>query len=300
MNTTHNSDKNTKNLVKKARKKYFSYHLAKYLYKLKKPLEKSYKNTLYCASILEQEEGKITTKYCKNRWCLVCNSIRTAKLINGYLPVINEFKEPYFVTLTVPTCGKRDLHNRIKKLQEIWTKIVKVGYKHKIGLKGIKKAECTVRPNEQFHYHFHLILEGEQQAKWLITNWLKYTKDIGSKRPGQDMRPVKNLDNGALELFKYFTKIIVKDKDKGRTYIDYEGLDIVFTALKGQRIYSAFGGVKSISEEVEDIKAEDVFNSEKITWFYQKDLYDWIDKNSGELLTGYMPTKSFKKLVENK
>jgi hypothetical protein len=162
---------------------------------------------------------------------------------------------------------------------------------------GIKKSECTVRPNEQFHYHFHIILEGEEQSKWLITNWLKYTSDnMGAKRPAQDMRRLSSLNGGALELFKYFTKIIAKDKNK--SYVDYVGLNVIFEALKGHRTYSTFGGIKSISEEVENITSKDIENSEKIEWIYQSSLYDWIDENTGELLTGYVPSKSLQKLVE--
>lgn len=292
--------KSTNILLKKARKKYFSYHLAINLYRLKKPLEKSYQNTLHCSSILYQEGNKIITKYCKNRWCLVCNSIRTAKLINGYLPSINEFLTPYFVTLTVPTCASDKLSRRIKKMQEVWAKLINISKYYKIGLKGIKKAECTVRPDGQFHYHFHIILEGQEQAKWLITNWLKYTKEMGSRKPAQDMRPLKNLVGGALELFKYFTKILVKDKTTGKSYVDYNGLDIIFTALQKQRIYSTFGGIKSIPEEVANITSQDIKDSDKIFWIYQSSLYDWIDENTGELLTGYIPTNSFKQLLNNK
>ena len=47
-------------------------------------LQKSYWNTYHCARTLTlQSDGNITGRYCKNRWCLVCNSIRTALPLSG-------------------------------------------------------------------------------------------------------------------------------------------------------------------------------------------------------------------------
>lgn len=290
-------DKNKQILLKKARKKYFSYRLAYNLYALNSSLQKSYKNTLYCASILIQQNGQISTTYCKNRWCLLCNSIRTAILINGYMPIIKEFKEPYFVTLTVPTCSEGVLKSRIITLQLIWTKINKLAQRHKISFKGIRKAECTLRPDEQYHYHFHVILEGKAQATWLISRWLEYTKHIGARRLAQDMRAVESLKGGSLELFKYFTKIL--SKHNGKSYIDYKGLNVIFEALKGHKIFNSFGGIKAISEDLGQIKAQDIENSECIVWEYQRDLWDWLDKNTGEILTGYEPADELKNLLNS-
>jgi len=74
-------------LLKRARAKYFSTPLAINLAKLRSPLEKSYRNTVYCSATLSQEDGKIVGSYCGNRWCMVCNRIRTARAIHRYLPM---------------------------------------------------------------------------------------------------------------------------------------------------------------------------------------------------------------------
>ena len=86
--------RNIDSLKKRARAKYISRALVLELTKLDSPLKKSYWNTWHCSNILYQEGKKITTKYCNNRWCLVCNRIRTGKLIAGYLPVMKAMKQP--------------------------------------------------------------------------------------------------------------------------------------------------------------------------------------------------------------
>ena len=54
--------------------------------KLDSPLTKSYWNSFHCSNIILQDGKTLTAKYCNNRWCTVCNRIRTGKLIKGYLP----------------------------------------------------------------------------------------------------------------------------------------------------------------------------------------------------------------------
>jgi hypothetical protein len=66
---------------------------------------KSYWNMFHCTATLEKVGDKVTARYCKNRTCMVCNSIRTAQNINTYEPVLEAWKEEMFmVTLTVPNC----------------------------------------------------------------------------------------------------------------------------------------------------------------------------------------------------
>ncbi|MFD0963828.1 hypothetical protein [Pseudofulvibacter geojedonensis] len=78
-------------------------------------LEKSYWNTYYCQQNIFTADGRLYGKYCKNRFCTLCCSIRKAELINKYYPVIKNWEEPYFVTLTVKACKADKLKLYIKK-----------------------------------------------------------------------------------------------------------------------------------------------------------------------------------------
>src|SRR5678815_2165989 len=71
--------------------------------------DSSYRNTFYCASTLEQADGKLTTRYCGNRWCAVCNRIRTGRAINAYGPELEAWTRKHFVTLTIPNVSAGEL-----------------------------------------------------------------------------------------------------------------------------------------------------------------------------------------------
>src|ERR1700749_731541 len=74
------------NLLKKAKRKALTVFLSTKLIELNNHNIAAYRNMYYCNSILNQEGQELKTAYCKNRFCLVCNAIKTANLINGYLP----------------------------------------------------------------------------------------------------------------------------------------------------------------------------------------------------------------------
>jgi hypothetical protein len=295
-------DKDTQLLQKQAYKKYFSNRLALGLrnFNPESSLKQSYLNTIYCKNTILVENGTMrnTSKYCKNRWCVTCNNIRTGRMINGYEEQLQAFKSAYFVTLTLPTCKAEYLPKRIKEMEAEWRKILKNNTKNKVfsTLKGLRKMECTIRPQEHYHYHYHIIIEGKKQAEWLLKQWLNHFPEANSK--AQDIRKADK--NSLKELFKYFTKLTVKDDNlfsNGERYVgQFKSLDYIFSSLKGKRVYQPFGGVKVISEELNDYNLELQFTDA------QQNLYKWV-KNDwvsdlGECLTGYTPTETTLELLK--
>ena len=71
------------------------------------PLEQSYRNTTYCADVLAQRDGQISGSYCGNRWCMVCNRIRTARAIIRYLPVVEALAGPVVCDADPQECPGR-------------------------------------------------------------------------------------------------------------------------------------------------------------------------------------------------
>lgn len=278
---------------KLSKKKHLGYYLACNLYYFNEgsALQKSYQNTIYCASILAPTERGLSARYCKNRWCPVCQSIRIATLINGYASQLNEMRDPYFVTLTGPTVPEEALTNRIKEFAVAWSLITKTKYWGAHKPNGIRKAECTLRPDGHYHYHFHVIIDGRENAEWLINQWLKRIE--GSSIKAQDMRPVRQGEY--LEIFKYFTKLISTDKSAGkeRRYIDFKRLNVVFESLKGKRVYQPFGTIKAVREEIDE---EQLISEESSEEYMQ--LWRWITdvgyvNDDGEILTGDYELPSF-------
>jgi hypothetical protein len=275
-------------LKKRARSKYMTNSYTVQLAKLKSPLQKSYNNTIYgCSSTLIQDDNKITTSYCGNRWCLVCNRIRTAKMINAYMPVFEEMKDKVFLTLTIPNVKGDFLREAIKNMTKTFRLIQKY-----TKAKGLRKLECTYNPiRNDYHPHFHFVLENDSQAQEILLEWLK--RYPNSNKAAQDVR--KCTDSSVYELFKYFTKIIVSDK-----CIYIKNLDVIFQAMRNLRVYQPFGGIKKVSEDIDEIEAEeyeDLSKNNKIWQWFEK---DWVDTETGETLTGYEPDENLKTLFKEK
>lgn len=277
---------------KRARKKFTSHAIATHLLAQNPDsfLAKSYERSTHCMETLTPNaEGRLITHYCKNRWCPVCQSIRIAVLINGYKSQLEKLTDPYFVTLTRPTCSEQELPSQIKRMGIAWAKIK--DRRRMRNVKGIRKAECTTRPNGQYHYHYHIIIEGKDNAEYLIKSWLELNPDSNIK--AQDMR--KADCSSMIELFKYFTKLLAKDKAGNRHMMDYKRLDVIFRALSGKRIYQPFGGLTMISEEIEEQELE--ATREVANQIYQWLVNDWYGTEEGDALTNYEPSQSLVKLL---
>jgi DNA-damage-inducible protein D len=287
-------------LGKRARAKTFTAPLSVKLASLNSDLKKSYWNSYYCNDSLTQEGNKITGKYCNNRWCSVCNRIRTAKLIQGYNVPLSELEDKQFVTLTLPNCEGIELRKTIDfMLKTVKTIQDVIKMRHHRGkqdwqLVGIRKLECTFNhKTSTYHPHFHFLIEGEVAAKELVNEWLKRVP--GTSNKAQDVRKA---DKGAeIELFKYFSKIVTKTEKGFTTFV--EPLDVIFTAMRGLRVFQPIGLKKDVSEDIEDIITEEISGIEEkfVDWKWFK--HDWVDKSTGEVLTGYIPSDNMNRLIDN-
>lgn len=268
----------------------------------KSPLYKSYWNTYYCNDVIKVDEnGKATSSYCKNRWCYSCNRIRTAILIKGYLPELQSFKESFFITLTRPTCSEKELPGRIKEMMATSRRINDLCRKDKYykelvangnPFKGLRKIECTLRPNDKYHPHFHMIVNDERIGNLIIEKWLKQNPD--ADRKAQDIR--KADAKAHKELFKYFTKLNESKRKPGEALsLNYKRLDVIFQAMKGIQVFRPFGFMTKLAkEDFDDNDLEATLNlgsdyaNQLFSWLEE----DWVNKDTGEYLVGKnVPTK---------
>lgn len=297
-----NFESNPLDILKKRQwSKYVSKGIALSLmhYNPNSDLFKSYKNTSYCSEILRTDENcKLTSTYCKNKWCLTCGRIKTGRLINAYFFELEKLNEAVFVTLTLPTVEGNSLPMRIAEMEKEWRGIYKLSKLSKFkktfeSFKGIRKAECTIRPNEHYHYHFHFILEGYEQGKWLIEQWLKRFPE--ANRGAQNIKVVSKKNNNAYnEIFKYAFKAEVKASNK----INAERYDLVFRALKGKRTIQAFGGVKSVSEDfTEDDLTNGIVLEGRANEIFKWCMDDWFGNRDGEAIVGLAIPEKVKKLT---
>lgn len=288
-------------LEKRAKAKYSQEPLLLALLELKNSkLAKNYKDTFFCSSVLTQKGEKLTSRYCKNRFCKICNRIRTGKLINDYQPILDKLVNKQFVTLTIPNVPAENLRSSIIKMNRVMRLIQDKRRKAKQPLiKGIRKLECTYNTFlNNYHPHFHLIIENEAQATDLINQWLFYYPEavIQAQHKAEATE--------CIELFKYFTKLT---SNTGATYENEtkvkdeyqfpEAIDIIFTNIAKLRIIQSMGGIRLINDEIETIEAQIVDNltikEQTGVYFWYGD--NWYDPYTGELITNFKPTENLNK-----
>lgn len=256
-----------------------------------KDILRSYWSMYHCSDKLTRKNGKVSGRYCKNRLCLVCNSIRTAVLLTSYKPVFDEWGEDaYFVTLTAPTVKESKLNDRVNEMHSIFFNIketLKKRFQRNTAehFEGVRKLECTYNPfTDKYHPHFHFMIKGKENAEIVYNQWLKRTRHLGTSKKAQDCQQARK--GAAMEVFKYFTKIVSSSSKDRNIYL--KALDVIFKEFRGRRVIQSFGfklpKVEKITV-VEDIQSEEVKSIEGLQKFLfekESDKYisvrDLVDK----------------------
>jgi len=297
---SYEAQKQGETLKKRARSKAISRAKALRLVDVNSELKQAYWNTFHCSSVLLQEGKKITAKYCKNRWCDVCNRIRTANLIKGYLVPISELKDKQLVTLTIPNIPAGELPISLSAMSDALSVIRKAFTRRGYPIIGLRKMECTYNPDENnFHPHFHFVIEGIDNANRIVDEWLMQFPE--AKRVAQDIRPADN--NSVMELFKYFAKTMAKSKKTGQSEFYPEAMDVIFRATKGRRVFQPMGIAKlDVSEDIEELQSqehEELEAVEMAAWNWNDDALDWVNYTTGECLTQWKPPDKVLGLLEH-
>lgn len=288
-------DKDNDTLTKRARSKYLSDNLTRALLRdnPNSPLTKSYYGSRLCTKYIYQSGKKLNTKYCKQRWCPVCNRIQTAKLISGYVPVLERMNQPYFVTLTKKTVPQEQLEESIALMDSTWRRILHSDAGKRRKINGIRKSECTVRPNNHYHFHYHVIVEGKEAAEWLVDSWLSRLSDVADIK-AQDFKPAD--ENSLKEIFKYFTKLLTNNSIGDKEFYSTTSMDVVFQAMKRKRVIQPFGNVKAVKDDIDlSNRVYDLLESGYNTWTWKDN--DWYGMD-GNPLTGYEPNEKFRQLID--
>lgn len=281
-------------LKKRAISKYYTVEILHPLIDLKNERQNSYWNTWHCVNILMQKnDGSITAKYCKNRWCIVCNRIRTGIYINTLAPEMKKWKNRKFVTLTThltKTCfTEQDLKAAIHVMQSVFEKIWR-RLKRKFGtINAVRKLEVTYNSNtKHFHPHYHIILENNsEEANYLVLQWLTEFKQ--SSADAQDIR--NSTEGDVIELFKYFTKmwkkITSEETYEEKRVLPYppQAMDTIFAVMQGKRTIQKYGiNHIKITDDFDELQALLVTDERRTEmWNWEQDLKNWVNYDTGEL-----------------
>jgi hypothetical protein len=283
----------------------------------KSPLAGKYQSSTFCSTVLKKESGSITTRYCGNRWCNVCNRIRTGKLMNDHGDIIESLAVPFFVTLTIPNVPGDQLKNASVCMLKTFGRIIKNiqqdrKRKNDRNVMGFRKIECTFNQEyKDFHPHLHVIVDDEAAALQIREEWLK--KYYYAAHYLQDVRPCSS--KAAKELFKYVTKMLPKKKDghswdcffsdEEKTADFFKGMDKIYVAYQGIRTIQSFGYKHTpdevINNDIEATEIEEVMPDEeelkvKVSsyegtdqaedgkFLWNQSAKTWINPDTGEFL----------------
>jgi len=215
---------------------------------------KSLWNTYHCLNNIKTSGNLLFARYCKNRFCLNCAAIRKAELINKYLPIVNTWPDPYFVTLTIKAIPAYSLKEYIKNGMVRGFKLLldKLRKRHERGqgkkIMGIRALECNFNPIKQtYNPHYHIIVPDKETADLLVKEWMLLWTDKHTIIYSQNTRPVKDTEKDLIEVIKYGTKIFTdpsmkKGRKKKTTHFVYiSAMDNILNAMAGIHQFEQFG-----------------------------------------------------------
>ena len=269
----------------------------------------AYWNTYFCMTDVISQNGRMYTKYCKNRFCTVCCAIRKADIVNRYYPVISKWKEPYFVTLTLAAVPASQLPRRMREMFRVF-RLIKDEYKKKaqrgkdIKLMGIKSFECNFNPlKHTYNPHFHIIVPDARNSIILRREWNRRWGSKQACRLHQHEAKIKNLTTCLIEIIKYSGKIFTQPdmKNDGTSrlppMIYAAALDYIFASMKGLRIFDRFGFNLSRSNHRPRYAPKQLRQAQK--WKYDPIVSDWVNHSTGEVLTGFVPSQKLTYLLKH-
>jgi hypothetical protein len=266
-----------------------------------------YWRTYRCQNLIKKVDGRTYGNYCGNRLCTVCTKNRRAELIRKYLPVIETWNDPYFVTLTATACPEYRLKARIKSFLHAFKLIRRrIGYKHKKGkcakLIGIRSLESNFNARKKtYNPHFHIIVNGKEMAELLRQEWKRFWKDEYINMEAQNKRKAKtDRRKELIETIKYSTKVFseVEKGKKGNTKMYIAALYTIDRAMTGRRLFDRFGF--DLPEESKRVPKGAQVVIEAEDYKYDLKRANWINSETDEVLHPYFPKIETLRLMEYK
>ncbi len=289
-----------KTLQKRARHRYHMTNFALQMVDLDSDLAAKYWRSYWCARRadvgVDTSGGvRMMHRYCKQRWCSICNSNRAAELINSYKPGIDKIKKPKFVTLTRRNVPGEKLGSTISGMHKAFAGILRAANKAKCITPGIRALEVTYSHcRDDFHPHFHVIT-GYDFAHYLLTKWMQFNGNDAT--PRANMFKPCNVD-AYKEIFKYVTPLSYADptskSKKKRKNTDPNALDFIYRTVENVRLIQAFGGLRKSNTRSGNSNSILI---KQVTAHWDDDVHDWVSEH-GQLVTGFEPNETDKRIQD--
>lgn len=289
----------------------FIYHVKGELLKqYYSPLHESYKKSTLCGTemIVTKADGVTKMRHlylCRCKWCLRCQRIRSAELINAYSPLIATWDDLYMVSLTVKNVNPLELKNKLSEMQTRFRNIMRTIHRRmgRSDIKAIKTIEVTVNPNtRELHPHYHILTENAEVAYMMEKLWMIRSTKEGDKvvSDGQDVVRASSPTEAAVEMFKYVTKFLGESKGDGKKSFDGWLLDKIYVGTYRKHLIQTFGfekpKVDSDSEEEELVPTDEADPiGQAVAWVPAINQY--VNKATGEVISNYKRSKEFLRIL---
>ncbi len=290
--------------VKRNRKKIISQKVAIMLKEYaeeKFPKDKMFQRKMLrqirCSSYIEVlENGSVKAHYCKEKTCLVCNSIRAAKFLDKYKSNVEEKSFIYHNVLSIKNPNDENLKNDIDKMFKFFNQSsLKRNQRFKelnerIGF--VRTFETTFNARAKtYNIHFHCLIAGDYEnevveyGEILIDYWLKYFKDKASIKA----QYLKKQEKSILENFKYLFKL--KDITKNEIPMLYTFLK----AVHNKRLFTVknIEATKKSKNEFNEQRFNDRKSDCKQSFHYHIKSKNWIDPETGEIFIDNKKEKKY-------
>ncbi len=268
-----------------------------------------YWNTYHCLNKVYTADNKLYGKYCKNRFCTLCTSIRKAELINKYISTIQQWEDPHFLTLTIRSKKARSLDKWMSGMVRAFDLInnrCKARHRRGKGIKimGIKSLECNFNPKKQWYNpHYHMIVPNRAVGELLRDEWLRQWKGCAGWK-GQDLRRVDDLESSLVEIMKYSTKIFTEidvreeRRQKGDYKVYIAAMHNIFKAMKPHQTFGSFG-FKLPTEVTTREAIVNVLEDYK-TWVFDPKESVYINTETDEVLFDYQLPEKIRRILESR
>lgn len=204
---------------------------ASQFYKEFEPIKKHFNNVFNCCNVKNLKINSdlsvsINSRYCKSRFCMVCQNIRTAKYLKKFEPFINQ--NPHFshIILTVKNVNYEALARTVKRMKTVIKMFSDLIRKNGIVFDFLYSIEITYNiETRTFHPHIHAMGEDHIYSK-LKTYWMLKFPDT------HESAQHKNSSSNVYQVFKYITKL-----GQYEPYIYAQ----IFEAVYNVRLFEQYG-----------------------------------------------------------
>ena len=150
----------------------------------------------------------------------------------------------------------------------------------------------------------YVLVKNKEMADIILSEWLGRYPVFHANKKGRHCRRVVDKQHDLLEMVKYGSKIFTEPDlkswpNKSRHYVYASALDNILSAMEGRRIFDRFGFNLTKSAYSDKGRIPKILIDYEL-WTFQPACADWVNLETGELLTGYQISRELKDILNHR